>query len=143
MLLWGAAWPAHAAEEFLQPVQAFRLAVTKSGADQLQLTWSIAPGYYLYRDRMVVTASPPGNRMETELPPGSRNDDPNFGVMEVYQDAVTMKVAPANAAALDVTWQGCAEAGLCYPPQTQTIQVAGVSSAATTTAPVEIGRAHV
>ena len=135
MLLWGAAWPAHAAEEFLQPEQAFRLAVTKSGADQLQLTWSIAPGYYLYRDRMVVTASPPGNRMETELPPGSRKDDPNFGVMEVYQDAVTMKVAPANAAALDVTWQGCADAGLCYPPQTQTIQVAGVSSAATTTAP--------
>lgn len=132
VLLWVVAWPAHAAEEFLQPEQAFRLAVTKAGADGLQLTWAIAPGYYLYRDRMAVTASPSGSRVETELPPGIRKDDPNFGMMEVYHDAVTMNVTPAGAAALDVTWQGCADAGLCYPPQTQTIQVAGVSSAAGT-----------
>ena len=131
LLLSGLAWPAHAAEEFLQPEQAFRLEVVKSGADELRLTWSIAPGYYLYRDRMAVTASPPGTRVEAELPPGIRKDDPNFGVMEVYHDAVTMKVATAGAAALDVTWQGCADAGLCYPPQTQTIQVA----AAAVTAP--------
>ena len=131
LLLSGPAWPAHAAEEFLQPEQAFRLEVVKSGADELRLTWSIAPGYYLYRDRMAVTASPPGTRVDAELPPGIRKDDPNFGVMEVYHDAVTMKVATAGAAALDVTWQGCADAGLCYPPQTQTIQVA----AAAVTAP--------
>lgn len=135
VLLWGVAWPAHADEEFLQPEQAFRLAVEKSGANELLLTWSIAPGYYLYRDRMAVTASPSGSRVEPDLPPGVRKDDPNFGVMEVYHDAVTMKVAPAGAAALDVTWQGCADAGLCYPPQTQTIQVAGVSSATATRAP--------
>ncbi len=67
---------------------------------------------------MAVTASPSGDRVAAELPPGVRKDDPNFGVMEVYHDAVTMKVSPAGAAALDVTWQGCAEAGLCYPPQT-------------------------
>lgn len=132
MLLWGVAWPAHAAEEFLQPEQAFRLQATKAGADGLQLTWSIAPGYYLYRDRMAVTASPSATRVATELPPGIRKDDPNFGVMEVYHDAVTMKVAPGGAAALDVTWQGCADAGLCYPPQTQRVDVAGVSSAAAT-----------
>ena len=135
MLLWGMALPAHAAEEFLQPEQAFRLTVTKSGADALQLSWSIAPGYYLYRDRMAVAASPSGARVQTELPPGIRKDDPNFGVMEVYHDAVTVKVAPADAAALDVTWQGCADAGLCYPPQTQRVQVAGVSSVAASTAP--------
>ena len=130
MLLWGLAWPAHAADEFLQPAQAFRLEVVKSGADELRLTWSIAPGYYLYRDRMAVTASPPGTRVDAELPLGIRKDDPNFGVMEVYHDAVTMKVAPAGATALDVTWQGCADAGLCYPPQTRTIQVAAVAVAA-------------
>ncbi|OYW18564.1 MAG: hypothetical protein B7Z52_04885, partial [Burkholderiales bacterium 12-64-5] len=54
VLLWGVAWPVLAAEEFLQPEQAFRLQVTKSSADQLHLNWTIAPGYYLYRDRMVV-----------------------------------------------------------------------------------------
>ena len=135
MLLWGVALPAHSAEEFLAPEQAFRLTVTNSGADALQLVWTIAPGYYLYRDRMAVAASPSGARVATELPPGIRKDDPNFGVMEVYHDAVTMKVAPAAAAALDVTWQGCADAGLCYPPQTQRVQVAGVSSVAASTAP--------
>ncbi len=129
MVLWGVAWPAHAAEEFLQPEQAFRLEATKAGADGLRLTWSIAPGYYLYRDRMAVMASSSGTRVALNLPPGIRKDDPNFGVMEVYHDAVTMKVAPAGAAALEVTWQGCADAGLCYPPQTQTIQVASVTSA--------------
>jgi len=129
-LLWGLAWPAHAADEFLQPEQAFRLEVVKSGADELRLTWSIAPGYYLYRDRMAVTASPSATRLDAELPPGIRKDDPNFGVMEVYHDAVTMKVVPSGATALDVTWQGCADAGLCYPPQTRTIQVAAVAVAA-------------
>ncbi|MGK2901219.1 MAG: protein-disulfide reductase DsbD [Burkholderiaceae bacterium] len=135
LLLGGAAWPAHAAEEFLAPEQAFGLQATPAGADGLQLTWSIAPGYYLYRNRLAVTASPSGSRVQTELPPGVRKDDPNFGVMEVYHDAVTMQVVPAGATALAVTWQGCAEAGLCYPPQTRTIQVADVVVAAAEAAP--------
>ncbi len=135
MLLSGLAWPAHAAEEFLQPEQAFRLEVVKSGADELRLTWSIAPGYYLYRDRMAVTASPLATRLDAELPPGIRKDDPNFGVVEVYHDAVTMKVATAGVVALDVTWQGCADAGLCYPPQTQQVQVAAAAAAAAVAAP--------
>ena len=122
------AWPAHAADEFLQPEQAFRLEVVKSAAAELRLSWSIAPGYYLYRDRMGATASPSGTRLEVALPPGIRKDDPNFGVMEVYHDAVTMKVAPGGAAAIDVTWQGCADAGLCYPPQTQRVQVAAAAA---------------
>lgn len=134
VLLWGMALPAHATEDFLQPEQAFRLAVAKPGAGEWHLTWTIAPGYYLYRDRMAVTASPPLLPVETTLPPGIRKNDPNFGVMEVYHDEVTMTVSPAGAAALDVTWQGCADAGLCYPPQTQRIQVADVSSLAPTTA---------
>ena len=103
MLLSGVALPAHTAEKFLAPKQAFRLTVTKSGADALQLIWTIAPGYCLYRDRMAVAASPSGARVETERQPSIRKDDPNFGVMEVHHDAVTMKVAPAAAAALDET----------------------------------------
>ncbi|WP_332742703.1 protein-disulfide reductase DsbD [Hydrogenophaga sp.] len=135
VLMWVGAVPAHAAEDFLQPERAFRLVVAKPGTGGLHLTWTIAPGYYLYRERMAVTASPSAGPVETELPPGIRKDDPNFGVMEVYHDAVTMKVSSAGAAALHVTWQGCADAGLCYPPQSQTIQVAGVSSANSTATP--------
>jgi thiol:disulfide interchange protein DsbD len=127
--------PAQGAQEFLAPEQAFHLEVEKSAPDEVRLHWSIAPGYYLYRDRLVATASPSGTRLDAVLPPGIRKNDPNFGVLEVYHDGVTMKVAPGSATAVDVTWQGCAEAGLCYPPQKQTIQVATVGG---TTAPVAV-----
>lgn len=136
-LLCTAAGPAHAADDYLQPEQAFRLAVARLGPGELQLSWTIAPGYYLYRDRMVVTTSPPGGRVETVRPTGTPKDDPNFGVMDVYHDTVTMNVVATGADALDVTWQGCADAGLCYPPQTQTIRVADVASpTASTSTPV-------
>ncbi len=123
LLSMGAAGVTQAESEFLPPEQAFRLSVAGSGNDALALTWSIAPGYYLYRDRLSAVASPSGARLTVRLPPGVRKDDPNFGVSEVYHDAVTMTVSPAGAAALDIAWQGCAEAGLCYPPQHQRIPV--------------------
>lgn len=127
-LLLALTWPAHGADDFLQPEQAFRLEVLEARADAVRLKWSIAPGYYLYRDRMAAVASPAGARLNAALPPGVRKDDPNFGVMEVYHDAVTMTVAPAGAAELEVTWQGCADAGLCYPPQKQIVQLASADA---------------
>ena len=96
-------------------------------ADAVDLT--VLTDEHLYRDRMAVTASPLATRLDAELPPGIRKGDPNFGVVEVYHDAMTMKVVPAGTTALDVTSQGCADAGLCYPPQTQTIQVAAAAAA--------------
>ncbi|MBH2042972.1 MAG: protein-disulfide reductase DsbD [Comamonadaceae bacterium] len=118
---------AHAEASFLTAEEAFVLTVDESAgsAEGVALNWAIAPGYYLYRDRIDVTAQPPGVVVQLDRPPGEQKNDPNFGLMEVYHDAVTVQVHPGTARDLTVTWQGCAEAGLCYPPQTRKISLGG------------------
>ena len=135
------AGPAHAADDFLAPEAAFALSVEPSTRDAstLSLHWKIAPGYYLYRDRIGVTATPADRAATVDKPAGERKEDPNFGVMAVYHDGVTVGVDAPGAQALTVTWQGCAEAGLCYPPLTRTIAVAG--GAPNTEAPASIAEA--
>ena len=118
---------AHAETAFLTAEEAFVLTVNESAgsADQVALNWAIAPGYYLYRDRIDVTSQPPGALVQLDRPPGEQKNDPNFGVMEVYHDAVTVQMNPGTARDLTVTWQGCADAGLCYPSQTRKISLGG------------------
>lgn len=130
-LLVSVASPAHGETAFLEPEQAFKLAVDPANeAGKVGLHWTIAPGYYLYRDRLNVTAAQGGILGEVVRPPGERKDDPSFGVVEVYHDSVRLEVDAAQATALQISWQGCAEDGLCYPPQTQTVGLAGPSGAA-------------
>ncbi|MEI4485216.1 protein-disulfide reductase DsbD [Frigidibacter sp. MR17.14] len=113
--------------------QAFRFsAAAEPGA--VRLSWRIAPGYYLYRDGFEVRAD--GQPLQLDMPKGVTKDDPTFGVTEVYHDAVSFTVADPRA--LTVTWQGCQEAGLCYPPVTQelgTSHAAAVSDAASLAGP--------
>lgn len=120
---------ARAEQVFLEPEQAFQLSVTPGGAaSEVRLDWTIAPGYYLYRDRMTVAAVSGGIVGKVVTPPGERKDDPNFGVVEVYHDRVSVAVDAASASTLVVGWQGCADEGLCYPPQQQTVSLAGISA---------------
>ncbi|WP_205833201.1 protein-disulfide reductase DsbD [Azohydromonas caseinilytica] len=128
-LLMALSWPAQGAQEFLAAEQAFELQAVGLDAGQARLQWRIAPGYYLYRERFAVSALPSGQPLQPTLPPGERKDDPNFGVMEVYHGSVAMQLDAAGAEGLRVTWQGCAEAGLCYPPQTRTVQLAATAAA--------------
>lgn len=124
LLLVAAASAAPAEEGFLEPEQAFRLAVDQQGADgKLGLHWTIAPGYYLYRDRLEVTAGPGQMTGEIVRPAGHSKADPNFGKVDVYHDSVSLQVDTGRATAVEVTWQGCAEAGLCYPPQKRTVAI--------------------
>lgn len=120
-----AAWPARAAEPaFLEPEQAFRLSVETAVDGRASLTWQIAPGYYLYRDRIGVA----GEGVEAVgKPPGKAKEDPNFGPVQVYHDSVTVTVDAPRASRLQVTWQGCAEGGLCYPPQERSVPLQQVS----------------
>lgn len=110
---------------FLGPEQAFPLTVTAEAGGRLALQWQIAPGYYLYRSRMKVTAEPASSRAELALPPGVPKRDPNFGTVDVYHGSVRVDVAAPHATALKVVWQGCAEAGLCFPPQQRTVVLTG------------------
>jgi thiol:disulfide interchange protein DsbD len=110
------------AADFLAPEQAFQLKAEVGAKNALALDWHIAPGYHLYRERITVNADRADVLGEPALPPGVRKFDENFGKeMETYQNAVAVTLplrAAENAPAftLHVGYQGCADAGLCYPP---------------------------
>ncbi len=118
--------PSAGAGRFLPPDQAFHLdARAASGA--ILLDWRIAEGYYLYQDRFKITAER-GTIGSVSFPPGEVKDDPNFGRVTVYRGRVRLKV-PVKQIPLDgrmtlsATYQGCADAGLCYAPITRHISL--------------------
>jgi len=117
-------------DDFLPPDQAFRFAALADGSDRVRLSWQIADGYYLYRARIKVsTTSKQAQLGATQFPPGQVKNDEYFGRQEVYHHELTATVPVARAAAgslelpLQVTYQGCADAGLCYPPITKPVSV--------------------
>lgn len=123
---------------FLDAQQAFRLSVEPLSGGRAALQWQIAPGYYLYRDRIKVTAVPTGAAARVAMPEGVRKPDPNFGTVEVYHDQVQAQVDAPGATELKVSWQGCAEAGLCYPPEQRTVSLATMSAPAAPAGPAPL-----
>ena len=118
--------------EFLDPDDAFVLRAAAAGPGAIEARWDIADGYYLYRDKFRFRASDGAGALlgDAGFPKGTIKDDEYFGPMEVYYDSVAAfvpvaRASPAGGAALDVdvTYQGCAEAGLCYPPITKTVSL--------------------
>jgi thiol:disulfide interchange protein DsbD len=110
--------PALAADDFLPPEQAFKPSAELRAGGIVHVTWAIAPGYHLYRDRLVFTAPQVG---QPALPDGVRKFDSNFNKeMETYAGQLAADLpVKADAKApfvLRVGYQGCADAGLCYPP---------------------------
>jgi thiol:disulfide interchange protein DsbD len=116
--------------EFLPPEKAFVLTATADGADRVRLDWVIAPGYYLYQSRLKFSSpSSTATLGAPELPAGDTKNDEFFGKQVVYHHQLTVRLAVARAAAtalelpVTVTYQGCAEAGLCYPPQVRNLMI--------------------
>ena len=137
----GKAAPSSAAsgpDDFLPPEQAFRVGLESDGPGRLRLRWLIADGYYLYRARFKLSAENAALQLGTpEWPVGLPHQDEYFGEQQIYRGelVVPMSYTPAAAqATLRVVYQGCADKGLCYPPQTQHLslpaQSAGASSGA-------------
>lgn len=111
-------------DEFLPVDQAFGYSLEQNSDGTLSLLWDITPGYYLYRKRMEVE----GNNSGVEdiiFPEGETITDEFFGDSEVYFNRAELLIAPGDATTLSLSWQGCAEAGLCYPPQSVTIDLSG------------------
>ena len=115
-------------EEYLDVDQAFALSNQALSVNNLQLNWRIADGYYLYKQRIKV--EPAGNTKvigALVLPKGEAHSDEFFGEQEIYRESVdaTFSVPPSDAKTVDVnvTYQGCADAGLCYPPETKLVSI--------------------
>jgi thiol:disulfide interchange protein DsbD len=111
--------PARAADDFLEPDKAFQFSARPHDAKSVEVTFAIAPGYYLYREQFKFAAT--GATLGAPaIPPGKVKFDETFQKnVETYRDAVTVLVPVEQAGAefrLVVTSQGCADAGLCYPP---------------------------
>lgn len=118
---------AHAAD-VLEPDAAFQLSA-HAEAGQIRLRWKIAEGHYLYRSRVSVQ---PGEARgvsfnSLEMPAGKKKQDEFFGEVEVYHHDLEALLPytgdPTGPVTLGVTYQGCAERGICYPPQTRYLQV--------------------
>ena len=118
--------PARAADDFLDPDQAFQLSVRVLDAKRLELSYKVAPGYYLYRERFKF-ASPDAKLGEPQIPPGKKHYDTALEQnVETYHDGVVVVLPIASASkafTLNATHQGCADKGLCYPPQPRTVAV--------------------
>lgn len=119
-----------APRQFLPPDQAFRMEWQQPKADRLSLTFEIAEGYYLYRDKFAVNALEDSVKVGAlDFPPSETKDDPEFGEVQIYRGSVALtvplEVAPrAEPARLQLVWQGCAEDGICYPPIKREITLA-------------------
>ena len=110
-------------EDILPPDEAFKLTVTGQSPELLELGWQVAEGYHLYRDKIKIESKTESVQLgQFELPPGVLEQDPIFGESVVYRGSPKVSVPLINSnnqaqIKLFVKYQGCADVGVCYPPQ--------------------------
>lgn len=116
-------------DDLLPPEQAFKLQVKGDSRQQVTLSWQIAEGYYLYRDRMKFKSQSSDIALgQPVMPAGEVKHDPTFGEVTVYRGGLSMTLPLTNAtqqavASLFIQYQGCADVGVCYPPQKMVLDV--------------------
>lgn len=118
-----------ASDDFLSADEAFSHDVAANDDGTLTVTWTIVPDYYLYRHQFDFQGQP-APVADVSLPEGEPITDEFFGDSEVYHNQVAATIDPGEAKTIKLSWQGCAEAGLCYPPQHATIdttKLAGIA----------------
>ncbi len=121
--------------DFLPVREAFKLELRESTPDHLTLRFVPAEGYYLYRHRMQFRTEPADIGLgAAQLPAGEKKHDEYFGDVEVYHGIIDVTLPRPESAqrpfTLVVTYQGCADKGLCYPPETERLSIDGHSAAA-------------
>ncbi|ATG03487.1 thiol:disulfide interchange protein [Lelliottia amnigena] len=121
---------------FIPADQAFVFDFQQNQHD-LSLNWQVKDGYYLYRKQVSIT---PANAKigEPQLPAGEWHEDEFYGKSEIYRHQLVVPVSVNQAdkgATLTVTYQGCADAGFCYPPETKIVPLSEVAAAAQPAAP--------
>lgn len=116
---------------FVPADQAFAFDFQQNQHD-LNLTWQVKDGYYLYRKQIRITPAQ-AEIAEVTLPAGVWHEDEFYGKSEIYRNTLTIPVTINQAqsgATLTVTYQGCADAGFCYPPESKTVPLSEVVASA-------------
>lgn len=118
------------AEDLLPPSVAFKPTARALDGQTIEMRFEIAKGYYLYRDKFRFTAEPASVQLGTPvLPEGKEKDDLNFGKVAVFYKEVRIRLPVERNSSgvlplvLHITSQGCADIGVCYPPQKQTVSL--------------------
>lgn len=114
--------------ELLEPELAFKLSARALDGQTLEVRYQIAEGYYLYKDKFKFQAEPADVILGTpQIPPGKVKQDEHFGTVETYRHDVVIRLPYTRGSASRITLkavsQGCADVGVCYPPQTQVVKV--------------------
>ncbi len=116
---------------FIPADQAFVFDFQQNQHD-LSLTWQVKEGYYLYRKQVSITPAK-ANVGALQMPAGEWHEDEFYGKSEIYRQRLSVPVTVNQAdkgATLTVTYQGCADAGFCYPPETKVVPLSEVKAAA-------------
>ena len=109
--------------EFLPVEKAFVFTSQRLESGETQLYWQITDGYYLYQKRLKFDGLPA--EQHPVLPQGEAHSDEFFGEQQVYRQGLELKIPADATGQIKVGFQGCADAGLCYPPQTQVVNLGG------------------
>ena len=130
-------------DEPLAPDQAFNLSVSTIDANTIRAEWKIVDGYYLYRTKFKFSTDTAGIMLQDpSFPPGKIKKDEFFGNVETYRHSVAVDIPikredpSVNVIKLTAISQGCADIGVCYPPQTQIMNI-NLPPAPTTSLPAE------
>ena len=120
--------PLNNSSDFLPVREAFKLSLVSSDAQAVTLRFVATEGYYLYRHRFNFSVEPADLVLgDAELPAGEAKHDEFFGDVEVYYGVLDIRVPLDNPdnrpLRLQVGYQGCADKGLCYPPETEFIEI--------------------
>ncbi|VVQ32665.1 Thiol:disulfide interchange protein DsbD [Pseudomonas fluorescens] len=116
--------------DFLPVEKAFVFTSERLESGETQLYWQITDGYYLYQKRLKFDGLPA--EQHPVLPEGEAHSDEFFGEQQVYRQGLELKIPAGATGQIKVGFQGCADAGLCYPPQTQIVDLGGQSTTAAT-----------
>lgn len=129
-LAWAAGGVPGLEPKLLPPEQAFRLSARAVDPRTIEARYDIADGYYLYRDKLRFAAANGGPALGAPvLPAGQRKHDAFFGDVETYRGTLVVKLpvvdgTPGQALVLTADSQGCADAGICYPPVSRQLTLA-------------------
>jgi thiol:disulfide interchange protein DsbD len=115
--------------KLLEPERAFAFSAQAVDENTVEARFTIASGYYLYREKLRFSVEPVALAATPALPAGKMKHDEFFGDVETYRGVVAVRLPlqgaqPGSSVTITAESQGCADAGVCYPPQLQKVTVA-------------------